>query len=324
MDTYRSLLEVLKWLSAKDVLCEKAAVSEHWSHTSESNELWQSLLDSHHPSSPLDLSAYSPPKLVFQHLLKSRYIPLLLPQSIPRWDLTRKQWLPPVQLTEPIVTSDPSIACLPGGDLVLAGGYYTPGRCYAGETYAIYDYSTVKRWPALILPRCRHGIVSFRGTIFVFGGRSKLGNLRAFEKLPKNSLFWSASGEMAEIRVFFTPCVLDFRVYLCGGGTNTIESFDPPSEQFTTVPVSIPYYSQNYACVYERRIYLFGPVGYSVVRVETGEVDSGEVRDYQEMWAGGYAVGVDGGMCVAVAGERKIFRVDWPGGVISTYQYHYQ
>jgi len=66
------------------------------------------------------------------------------------------------------------------------------------------------------------------------------GNLKESEAFDLQSSAWLRLANMAEARCVFNPCEYEKLVYLCGGWTSTIETFDPETCIFQLLPIQLP------------------------------------------------------------------------------------
>ena len=91
------------------------------------------------------------------------------------------------------------------------------------------------------------------GVIYLFGG---LEAGCSSEKLSLKQGKWRDVGDMHEVRSHFQPCSYGDWVYLCGGGTVSIETFHLLTHQFTVLPILLPektesvtVISKGYLCI---------------------------------------------------------------------------
>lgn len=71
-------------------------------------------------------------------------------------------------------------------------------------------------------------------------GSKHYADLKACETLNFLGDQWEALGDMTHARCNFNPCDLYDTLYLCGGGTDLIEIFDPKNNNFNPLPVHLP------------------------------------------------------------------------------------
>ena len=65
-------------------------------------------------------------------------------------------------------------------------------------------------------------------------------HLTACERLELGTKQWHEVGNMVKQRWTFNPCEWNGEVYLCGGYSDTIETFDPRTYSFTLLPITLP------------------------------------------------------------------------------------
>ena len=113
------------------------------------------------------------------------------------------------------------------------------------ETIAVYSLEitsqTLTSMPNMHKPRCHAGIAKASGCVYVFGGDYQ-GN-KSCEKYHILDQAWQVTGKMQRPRLFFTPCVYQSLIYLVSAypkKSRAVETFDPSSEQFTVLSVSLP------------------------------------------------------------------------------------
>lgn len=87
--------------------------------------------------------------------------------------------------------------------------------------------------PPMIVERYMHGMIWFKGTLYVFGGVSTESNANSIEKLESGSERWKLSGNLCNNKVKMTVCVAGDKIYI--GDENNIEVFDPADETCTII-----------------------------------------------------------------------------------------
>ena len=78
--------------------------------------------------------------------------------------------------------------------------------------------------------------------------------MKRCEKLKLMETEWSALPNMHTGRSFFTPCKYNKYLYLCGNGSDRIESFDPDSLVFTQINARLPENSKCCAFVEDDKL----------------------------------------------------------------------
>lgn len=112
------------------------------------------------------------------------------------------------------------------------------------KTLDILTYELTNLDP-LLTPRSYSGVAMVNTTVFAFGGEDGAG-VNKFSVCEKYSLphnCWTRLPEMHYARTQFTPCNFKALLYLAGTCPAThraVESFNPQSETFTVLPISLP------------------------------------------------------------------------------------
>ena len=199
------------------------------------------------------------------------------------FNCTTEAWAERVQLSVPIQTDDTSVvAMLPDGSLFVSGGNAVSDAW--GAAYHVTLAGQASRLSNLLSPRGHHGVIAFQGSIFVFGGRYYGELLNDVEKLDlaaitsQEPISWQRLPYMPTERAFFQPCVSASLIFLCGGGSNLVESFDPASQVYTQLPLVLPESTRNHLAVWKD--------GALVIISQTSIVrwtDAAEVRKH-EVW----------------------------------------
>lgn len=71
-------------------------------------------------------------------------------------------------------------------------------------------------------------------------GSQYYADLKACERLSFQEDKWKSLGDMIHARCNFNPCDLYNTIYLCGGGTDSIETFDPKNNSFHPLSARLP------------------------------------------------------------------------------------
>jgi len=74
----------------------------------------------------------------------------------------------------------------------------------------------------------------------LYSGYRTAYSVKQCEKIDPSSpnLTWNALPDMKSNRCWFTPCLFNAKVYLCGGVSPTIEEFSPQTENFFLLPLN--------------------------------------------------------------------------------------
>lgn len=117
--------------------------------------------------------------------------------------------------------------------MLCVGGFPPTARVYS------LNLNSVQLTPlaALRVPRCGAGVAKATAWIYVFGGQSQI----SCEKYRLGDNHWQALPNMHYPRSHFTPCSFNALIYLVSSSDDrAVESFNPSTEDFTVLPVSLP------------------------------------------------------------------------------------
>ena len=164
-------------------------------------------------------------KLFFVVPRSNRMITVDLPDLIPRESV----------LNTDFKFKSASAWCkLPTGEVLLCGGV----RQYKGATYykevVSIDPSTLKvrPLPSMHTPRCRHCVLHYKNSVFVFGGyNDKL--LKSCEQYDLQDNQWTQLPDLKEGMDCVTACIWRDKAYIVGYGCNRVEVFDFTSSQMS-------------------------------------------------------------------------------------------
>lgn len=256
----RCVLEVVKLLPAEDILHNAVQVCSLWHEVADSNELWQTFL------SPSDTdhiagSAQSAKDRYRANRPKSQRLIVVGRDMICLFDCSNERWSQELPLSrETNVNEWSSFAFLEQGVVLACGGDRgAPGDpksfCCSNRAFAIRMEGTL-RLRDMTHCRERHGLIVYQATAYVFGGRCGTEQpLRASEALsltPVPSLAereWNRLPEMLAPRFAFNPCHDGKLIYLCGGVTNTSETFYPATLTFAPLNFKLPDESFSHSAV---------------------------------------------------------------------------
>ena len=152
----------------------------------------------------------------------------------------------------PVPTSEGYLHSLPIGK----GAFISLGNAkHCSSTRDVFKLTLeteelqIERQNSLIEKRSSPGAVLFEGKVLVFGGvqypkeGAGLKTLATAEELDVSSdepdCCWHGLPPMVTPRAFFTPCVYNSQVYLCGGLTPYCERYCPSSCSYTPLWVSL-------------------------------------------------------------------------------------
>lgn len=240
MDSFRSSLEVLKFLPPQEVLTQLSQVSRAWSRASNSDELWITFFDSEEVPALQSCRSF---KAGYQHFRCSPFsLFLLSKQSIDVFNVRKKKWVRRVRIQRRLPTDTTSaFVVLPDGSLLICGG----GDPVLAAAFRVDLNGVVMEIGPMEQARAEHGIVQMGSCVYVFGGENDYGMLKTYERIQweylaeLQSCHWQALGTMHSARKLLKPCVFSSLIYLYGGYTPDFEVYDPVTTQFTTLSPSI-------------------------------------------------------------------------------------
>lgn len=128
-----------------------------------------------------------------------------------------------------------------GGSYVALDGHTL--LCMGVPSTSVYelDLSSLKltTLPPLWIPRGEGGAAKTLQFVYIFGGDAP--GYKSCEKYAIEHKQWLPLGSMAHPRFHFTPCVFRTLIYLpCLRTTPIIEAFNPETEDFTELAVTLP------------------------------------------------------------------------------------
>jgi len=118
--------------------------------------------------------------------------------------------------------------------LVTGGKYHS--ECYSVDPFT----SDVQKTSNMLSARAFHGLLFTHGAVHVFGGSTSTGLLNTCELYAPNSPAWHPLPKMIYNRHGINPCEIAAKIYIAGGGANTIEVFDISAQFFTSLPLMLP------------------------------------------------------------------------------------
>lgn len=240
MDSFRSSLEVLKFLPPQEVLTQLSQVSKVWSRASNSDELWITFFDSEQVPALQSCSSF---KAGYQHFRCSPFsLFLLSKQSIDVFNVRKKRWVRRVRIQRRLPTDTASaFVVLPDGSLLICGG----GDPVLAAAFRVDLNGVVVDLGPMEQARAEHGIVQMGSCVYVFGGENDFGMLKSYERIEWEYLAsiqacrWQALGNMHSARKLLKPCVYEGLIYLYGGFTPDFEVYNPATNQFAMMSQSV-------------------------------------------------------------------------------------
>lgn len=95
--------------------------------------------------------------------------------------------------------------------------------------------------PSLSTPRAYAGVAKMNAVFYVFGGYyASYQALCSCEKIKVSDKLWTPINSMIRPRSSFTPCQFRSLFYLVAAVEPTVETFNPETDTFTVLPVSLP------------------------------------------------------------------------------------
>ena len=241
MDSYRSALEVAKWLSAKDCLVS-VSVSATWWRVCESSELWLVFLEGRLCAPDPGLS----PKAFFR--CHRNPLPLLTPKHLHLYIPDTRVWQTlPLSISIPTARTS-SWVVAPAGYFLVSGGFQGTGylvnsREVKTTAFQVHQSGLVVPVQSMLYRRMSHGMIVVNNTCYVFGGHNGFDAMTATEKLSLGCLTakteWVAMQAMLGPRYCCNPCEYHGAVYLVGGVTFDSELFHPLTETFEAIELNV-------------------------------------------------------------------------------------
>lgn len=172
------------------------------------------------------------------------------PNEVAMFDCRNQRWTRPMPVkkrldvdkyTSSTIVDDGRIFCCGGGSSYRNAYLLHPseGSYTVVELARMYSY---RQYPGLLYD------ASLR-EVLVFGGSDSKQELRSCEKLCLQRQQWQEMPEMICARRFFTPCRRRELVYLCGGWSYTVETYDLCSGVFQPVGLKLPESSWSSAVI---------------------------------------------------------------------------
>lgn len=167
---------------------------------------------------------------------KSAYLPYLSLTYSTRFNCSSKAWDRFTQLRPTLmISADTQYFRLDEERLFLCGGLGGSRKAYIvqadGTWKETMDMSTGRSSPGVVLyERGERGI-------YVFGGYSKE---KSGEKFMLKDSVWEQLAGMESCRSYFTPVCVAADIYLVGGYSCTAERYNPSSNSYFRLSVSIP------------------------------------------------------------------------------------
>ena len=133
---------------------------------------------------------------------------------------------------------DATVCCLCNSRTMLCIGSDPPARTVIGVDIRTAE---VREWTAMTYSRAWAGVILWRNSVYVFGGNNAPPRKEA-ERFNPATNAWTELPSMSTPKAAFTPLHYLNKFYLIASGIGTapIETFDPETETYDTLGVSIP------------------------------------------------------------------------------------
>ena len=240
-NSYRSIVEVLKFAEPKEVLIAVSETCAVWLKAANSNELWWDFCDLYGVMPCTDQDSGKTAFRVGDFDLKVSELPLVRPDSITRFSIPDLQKTH-ILLSTPVTVNQFTAYCyLSLKRLLICGG----GDPIGNNAYSIdLDSGLVTTLANMKLARRSHAAYKYRSSVYVFGGKQR-NFLDSIEKYSISKDSWELlPSHLANPMEAFVPARYRQDIYLVG--SVFIEIFNIPSEVCRLFPLSLPqnwYYS---------------------------------------------------------------------------------
>jgi len=233
MESNRSVLEVLGFLAALEILRCTSCVSQHWLRLSNSHEIWRSLCDSANISSADIASCQLSPKLAYKQLRDVEIFNLVIGTNcmLKLFDCRTHETL--AQISCAIQTTG-SAVMVRDNEAFITGN----GKSHKQALLVHFGTAQVTEYPDSLNERKYHASVCLFRTVFLFGGDISDG--KSAEKCSLSNKEWSRLPPMPVKRSAFTPCVRKRCIYLCGGNADVCHVFDTRTNVYEELPFRLP------------------------------------------------------------------------------------
>ena len=253
MESYRSVLEVLKFSVPKHVLTALRYIHRVWATAGLCNELWDLYSELEHlPTRYKHISAFEAYlnrrtqcfSLVLFHYEQAVVFDCLTETTISKWSCVA----PPEQ----------SQWVLYSNHVITTGGLIAPATPITGcLLYPPEDQMTSSLMQGMTTPRYRHSAIIYRKVLYVFGGMGRKTALCSAEKLdlfPVQGKIrkilagreWAKIANLSGNRKDMSLCSNFTHIYICGVADEAgviIEKYSPRYDRYEVLPVSLPVYS---------------------------------------------------------------------------------
>ena len=234
-NSYRSIVEVLKFAEPKEVLTAASETCAVWLKAANSNELWWDFCDLYGVMPCTDQDSSKTTFRVGDFDLKVSELPLVRPDSITRFSIPDLQKTH-ILLSTPVTVNQFTAYCyLSLKRLLICGG----GDPIGNNAYSIdLDSGLVTTLANMKLARRSHAAYKYRSSVYVFGGKLQQ-ELASIEKYSIREERWTLlPNYLIEAMEAFVPARYRDNIYLVGAVY--IEVFNLHTETCTRFPLSLP------------------------------------------------------------------------------------
>lgn len=280
MATYRSVLEVAKWIEPKDSLLSTAVVSRVWHKAASSEELWQVYVENLKLETNSDFASF---KDVYHFC---RRLPALISPTTLHLFLPNSRMWRNVPLTSPIIVDKSSSwAQVSEGNFICTGGgagqdTHSDADADFNVAFKVLRSGVVGVLASMNVKRKWHGSIAVKGRCYVFGGVSGGQDISSTERLSLEDVdsgSWVRLSDMLSPRSSFNPCERQGSIYLLGGKTSQCEVFYQTSETFEQLPFSLQ-------CGHTSTVEVEGRLVVLLSTAMLREVRDGEFRQQSHHW----------------------------------------
>lgn len=271
MESFRAVLEMLKWADYQDTLLS-ASVSSVFLKACESSELWIHFCECRRmSSSPAPGTSY---KEHFRtHRFDSANCYFLSAETQSVYNFSTQSWklLPFISLSGAYWNC--SYVLTTAGILICGGGAVNTNKAWLYSP----NEGHLSELPSMNSIRAGHGCVNDNNIVYVFGGA---GDRDTCEKFTTSQ--WILMAPMVYEHAWFTPAVHSSLIYLCGGGVSQCEVFDTLTEQCSSIPITLPTTSEACAFACDKGIIVIQR-GY-VAKVNDGKITVQQIEFSDSPW----------------------------------------
>lgn len=270
----RGLLEPLKFLAPRELLLRVTLVCRQWSGAAGTEEVWRELCEA---QGFRGIGSWR--ESYKKGWMMAGHVVFLWKQEVALYDCRAETWKTRIQLQKKIQACEGSSHCfLRNCDILMCGGGTIRQSSPQAWQISPYDGAVVSL-RCMQKPRKYHGITLFQDTVFVFGGIHSLIKLSSVEAYIGET--WQIIGKMKAPRMAFQPCISNKIVYLAGGQTTKIETFDPQTLIFTELNPQLQEASRSCAFLYNDQILILTASSLSLLTNSLHPLETWGCRNYE-------------------------------------------